>query len=210
MSSSSPALDVRHLSLFYGSQCLLLDLNFRLPEASLTALCGPNGSGKSTLMKSLAGLHPYRGEILFPRPLKIGYLPQQSPQDFQFPLLVGDFVAMGLWRQKVADPDEAVTQALIQMKAEDLSHKSVGELSRGQFQRVALARSLVHVPQFLLLDEPLTGLDESTADFLMNFLFQFQQQGGTALVVLHDETRRQKYGFQKIDLSHYQFKKNIS
>ena len=207
MSSTSPALDVRHLSLFYGSQCLLLDLNFRLPEASLTALCGPNGSGKSTLLKSLAGLHPFRGEILFPRPLRIGYLPQQSPQDFQFPLLVHEFVAMGLWQQKVASPDEAVEQVLTAMNAEDLAHKSVGELSRGQFQRVALARSLVHSPQFLLLDEPLTGLDESTADFLMNFLQGFQKQGGTALVVLHDEARRQKFSFQKIDLSLYQFQK---
>lgn len=208
MSSNSPALDVRHLSLFYGAQCLILDLNFRLSAPSLTALCGPNGSGKSTLLKALAGLHPYRGEILFPRPLKIGYLPQQSPQDFQFPLLVHEFVAMGLWRQKVASPQEAIEQVLTLMKAEDLAHKSVRELSRGQFQRVALARSLVHSPQFLLLDEPLTGLDESTADFLMNFLVDFHQQGGTALVVLHDEARRQKFAFQKIDLTNYQFQKN--
>jgi len=201
MNQESPlVLRIRHLHLFYGPRGLVQDLSFDLHQGEWLAITGPNGCGKSTLLRSVVGLHPFQGEIQKGADLKQGYLPQQSPVDFQFPLRVDEFVALGLWRSQIPDKERAIDEALEKMKALNLKKWSLRELSRGQFQRVALARAIVHEPQLLILDEPLTGLDEKTIDDFLMFIDQFRASGGAGLIVLHDEARRIRWGLKKLCL----------
>ncbi len=192
---------VKHLHLAYGSRSIIKNLSFELSTGQWLAITGANGCGKSTLLRALAGLHPYIGEIQFPTLPTIGYLPQQSPLDFQFPLRVDEFVSLGLWQSKIPDKEKAIEEALLKLNALDLKKWALRELSRGQFQRVALARAIVHHPQLLILDEPMTGLDENTIHDLFEFINQFRKDGGAGLMVLHDEARRMQFGFEKLDLS---------
>jgi len=199
--SDSPVLRVKHLHLSYGHRQLVKDLSFDLMQGQWLAITGTNGSGKSTLLRAIVGLHPYAGEIQFPTLPVIGYLPQQSLLDFQFPLRVSEFVALGLWHSKKPEKNKSVDEALRKANALDLKDWPLQELSRGQFQRIALARALVHQPQLLILDEPVTGLDETTISDLFQLINQFRQQGGSGLIVLHDEARRMQLEIEKLDLN---------
>lgn len=198
--SQNLILKVQHLNVFYGKRHVIKNLSFELKQGQWLAVTGANGCGKSTLLKALVGLHPALGEIQFPQMPIIGYLPQQSLLDFQFPVQVSEFVALGLWKSNLPDKTKLIDSALEKVNATDLKKWSLQELSRGQFQKVAIARSIVHQPQLLILDEPLTGLDESTIIDLLNFITKFKQDGGSGLIVLHDELRRQQLGIDKLDL----------
>lgn len=138
----------------------------------VTALLGPNGAGKTTLLRCIVGLiSPSSGTIrLAGRSVTdapdrsaaqrlVGFLPQQaSMPSFA---RVGDMVAYAAWLSAVpsASIPERVRDTLTQMRVEDLSSRRIGTLSGGQRQRVALATSLVHDPQIVVLDEPTVGLD---------------------------------------------------
>ena len=206
--ADSVLVEAQNLSLFYGSRCIVEDLSFKILQGTLTAVVGPNGAGKSTLLKALVGLHPFRGKLQFSHSCRRGYLPQVTLQDFQFPLRVDEFVAFGLWKQKAENKKQSINEALEKMQALDLKKKNLDELSRGQFQRVTLARTLVHNPHCLFLDEPMTGLDEPTSHLIFEFLAQFKSQGGTAMVVLHDEKRRQELQMTEMNLNFFQPKGN--
>lgn len=199
--AASPILSVKHLHLSYGHRQLVKDLSFDLAQGQWLAVTGTNGSGKSTLLRAIVGLHSYAGEIQFPTLAVIGYLPQQSLLDFQFPLRVDEFVGLGLWPSKVPHKNKNIEEALKKTNALDLKDWPLQELSRGQFQRVALARALVHKPQLLILDEPVTGLDEATINDLFQLITEFRAQGGAGLIVLHDEKKRQQLGIDKLDLN---------
>lgn len=194
-------LKVQHLNLFYGKRHIIKDLNLELKQGQWLALTGTNGSGKSTLLRSIVGLHPYIGDIQFPGMPIVGYLPQQSLLDFQFPVEVCEFVALGLWKINIPDKSKLIEAALEKVNALDLKNWSLQELSRGQFQKVAIARAIVHQPQLLILDEPLTGLDEGTIDDLLKFIHASKKSGSSGLIVLHDEFRRQQLEIEKLDLS---------
>lgn len=197
-------LQVKHLHLSYGSRPVIKNLSFDLGQGEWLAITGTNGCGKSTLLRAIVGLHPYAGDIHFPTLPVLGYLPQQSPLDFQFPLRVEEFVALGLWHSKSPNKDKDIDEALQKTHSLELKKWPLQELSRGQFQRAALARALVHRPQLLILDEPMTGLDESTVNDLFQFITQYRQQGGSGLIVLHDEAKREQLGIKKLDLSKLQ------
>jgi len=199
--ATSPVLQVKHLHLSYGNRNVVKNLSFTLKSGEWLAITGTNGCGKSTLLRAIVGLHPFAGEIHFPSLPVIGYLPQQSPLDFQFPLRVDEFVALGLWHSKSPNRNKDIDEALQKIHALELKNWPLQELSRGQFQRAALARAIVHRPQLLILDEPMTGLDESTISDLLQFIQDFRHQGGSGLIVLHDEARRQQLGIEKLDLS---------
>ncbi|MGM3174568.1 metal ABC transporter ATP-binding protein [Dickeya lacustris] len=164
-------------------------------HGSLTAIIGANGSGKSTLLKTLAGLLPALSGHFCMAPQarrSLGYLPQLSEFDRQFPLSVSDLVLMGCvphcgllgrisgtWRQHAQ-------QALHTVGMAEAVHAPIGTLSGGQLQRVLFARLLVMQSPVILLDEPFTGIDEHTTQLLLATIHQLHQQGRTILAVLHD------------------------
>ena len=191
------SLSIRHLSFSYSERELLNNFSLEVVSGQTMAIVGPSGSGKSTLLRLTAGLLvASHGEILInginvsatPTHLRSVGLVFQDNQLFTH-LNVFNNVAFGL---KMAHQSRSVIAA----RCEELlnlvgltehSQQSVSTLSGGQAKRVALARALAPKPQVLLLDEPLTGLDDELHDRLATDLRQILQTSKTtALLVTHD------------------------
>lgn len=191
------SLSIRQLSFSYNERELLNDFSLEVATGQTMAIVGPSGSGKSTLLRLAAGLLvASQGEILInginvsatPTHLRSVGLVFQDNQLFTH-LNVFNNVAFGL---KMAHQSRSAIAA----RCEELlnlvgltehSQQSVSTLSGGQAKRVALARALAPKPQVLLLDEPLTGLDDELHDRLATDLRQILQTSKTtALLVTHD------------------------
>ena len=149
-----PAISFHDLTLGYDRHPAVHHITGEVDRGDLLALVGPNGAGKSTLLKGVVGqLKPLSGSLSLDglKRTDIAYLPQQIDIDRSFPITVFDAVAMGLWRQigtwRGLDRglNLAVLEALHTLGLQDLSKRSVGALSGGQFQRVLFARLLLRV-----------------------------------------------------------------
>lgn len=191
-------ISLNQLVLGYQGKPVTPPLTGHVAKGSMTAIIGANGTGKSTLLKTVLRLQaPVSGQLLFtpgsaPR---IAWLPQLAEMDRQFPATVYDVVCMGTWparslfsgllrqnRLQVADAIERVGLSA-------LSKQPIETLSGGQFQRMLFARLLVQNAPLVLLDEPFTGIDAQTSDFLMTLICQMHQAGQTVMAVLHDNER---------------------
>ncbi len=170
-----------------------IDLN--IPLGSLLAIVGPNGAGKSTLLKILAGiLKPASGQLQLGgiAAEHIAYLPQHTEIDRHFPINTYQLVAMGLWRfmGSLGGLTPAlrirVDAALDQVGLGGFGDRAIASLSGGQLQRVLFARLLLQDASIILLDEPFNAIDSKTTADLMHLLKQWQDQGRTVIVVLHD------------------------
>jgi len=199
----SVAIEARELSQGYSASATVFDsVNVSVDEGELVALAGPNGAGKSTLLRTLLGILPPRsGRVsLFGQPVaelsrsEIARLAAFVPQGFatDFELSVRELVAMGrtphLGRFKLAgDADRAaVHEALEATELVELSERPFPELSGGERQRVVLARAFAQGSRFLVLDEPTANLDLAHAYRLMSLVRRRVDDGGAALVAIHD------------------------
>ncbi len=196
-------INVAHLSYYQQKTCIIRDINLQILPGTLTCLIGPNGSGKSTLLKLLAGLlTPSTGTISldtvplhdYPRKTlakKLSFLPQQS----RLPpsLTVREFVALGrfchqTWFSRTQQEDiyaieNAISLADLQLEA----NSPVTLLSGGEQQRARIALMLAQQAHYLLLDEPMSGLDLKQQRNLMTLLIHLQKEHGkTLIVILHD------------------------
>ena len=191
------SLSIHHLSFSYNERELLNNFSLEVASGQTMAIVGPSGSGKSTLLRLTAGLLvASHGEILIneinvsatPTHLRSVGLVFQDNQLFTH-LNVFNNVAFGL---KMAHQSRSAIAArcdelLNLVGLTEHSQQSVSTLSGGQAKRVALARALAPKPQVLLLDEPLTGLDDELHDRLATDLRQILQTSKTtALLVTHD------------------------
>ncbi|MDY3281747.1 metal ABC transporter ATP-binding protein [Dysosmobacter sp.] len=187
----------RDVSLGYEGQALLHHLNLTVREGDYLCVVGENGSGKSTLMKGLLGLlAPLSGEIWRAPELKagaIGYLPQQTQAQRDFPATVYEVVLSGYLNQKgfrffyTAAQKSGALMNMGKLGILELRDKCYRELSGGQQQRVLLARALCAARRLLSLDEPITGLDPAAAQDLYKTLAYLNEKEGMAIVtVTHD------------------------
>ncbi len=192
-------LECEDLSFGYDGETVLEGVNFALSAGDYLCVVGENGSGKSTLIKGLLGLKaPDRGSIRFGDGLlstEIGYLPQQTQIQRDFPASVREVVlsgclnSLGRRLHYNADDRQRAAMNLERMGIEDLADKSYHELSGGQQQRVALARALVIEPSVLLFDEPLSNLDAKLRVSMRTEIRRIQQEVGiTAIYVTHDQS----------------------
>ena len=191
------SLSIRHLSFSYNERELLNNFSLEVASGQTMAIVGPSGSGKSTLLRLTAGLLvASQGEILInginvsatPTHLRSVGLVFQDNQLFTH-LNVFNNVAFGLKmaRQSRSAIAARCEELLNLVGLTEHSQQSVSTLSGGQAKRVALARALAPKPQVLLLDEPLTGLDDELHDRLATDLRQILQTSKTtALLVTHD------------------------
>lgn len=186
---------LRNLTVNYRLHPALHHVNGQFLRGSLTAVVGPNGSGKSTLLKSIAGLLPLdrHAHIDQAANLRMAYLPQHSELDRSFPLNVRDCALMGLWTQTGAW-GQATTAMLLKASAAleavgllGFERRTVGTLSSGQLQRALFARLLVQNADLILLDEPFNTVDSKTTADLLALLQQWQREGRTVVVALHDD-----------------------
>ena len=186
-----------NLTLGYDRHPVIHHLHGEVAAGSLLAVIGPNGGGKSTLLKGILGqLAPLGGEIqLGVAREEIGYLPQQSRIDRQFPITVREVVAMGLWRHcglfgRLAHSQRArVDAALERVGLENMAESRLEALSGGQLQRALFARLWLQESRLMLLDEPFSAIDSHTTEDLLGLLHEWQQEGRTVLAVLHDMTQ---------------------
>jgi len=187
------------VSAGYGQRPALEHVSLVVEPGSLLAVVGPNGAGKSTLLKLMAGLlAPWTGriEILGQPPgreaRRVAYVPQAELVDWAFPVTVEDVVTMGRFprlgpvRRPGADDRRAVESALSQVGMAHHRGTQIGRLSGGQRRRVFLARALAAEPDLFLLDEPVTGIDATTQELLMDLLEGQAARGKTVVATTHD------------------------
>jgi len=170
-------VEIEHLTVQYPDVKALDDVSFTVKKGDFLGIIGPNGAGKSTLFSSMLGLHTkYKGTIkFFGKDIRkskdylkeIGYVPQKPIFEKNFPATVNDIVRMGLRKESDANKIDEILQ---QLWIHELSKKRIGELSGGQQQRVFIAKALVNNPKLLILDEPVTGIDQQSIDLFYSIL----------------------------------------
>ena len=207
-------LIVRNLTVIAGGSTLVNDVSFTLKPGQLTALVGPNGSGKTSLLRTSLGIEqPASGTSLLDgtdmgeitpilRARRIAYLPQTRP--LAWPNKVRDVVALGryshgatLGRLKGNDL-RAVTGALKACDLEHLADRRTDTLSGGETARVHFARAFAAEAPLLIADEPIAALDPRHQFRILDLIRSFVDNGGGALVVLHDIELAARYASDMI------------
>ena len=165
-------IEIKNLSFSYDKQTILENINLNIQEKDFVAIIGPNGGGKSTLLKLILGINPIKdgsiltfGEVPKKNLAKIGYVPQNTNVNTNFPITVIEVVLMGHIGEKqplfgYAEEEKlCALGALAQVGMEKYANEKIGSLSGGQRQRVMIARALCAHPQILILDEPTASID---------------------------------------------------
>ena len=191
-------LSIQNLHKSYGDTRIFSDINCEISQGEFVTLLGPSGCGKSTLLRCIAGLTgvdggriTLGGEELVPLPPQKRGIGMVFQSYALFPnMSVAQNVAFGLRMQKVAkdESEQRVREALAMVELGDFAARYPHQLSGGQCQRVALARSLVTRPRLLLLDEPLSALDARIRKHLREQIRAIQQELNlTTIFVTHDQ-----------------------
>lgn len=193
------AIVAEDITIAYQDKPVVWDVDLEVPAGVMMAIIGPNGAGKSTLLKGLLGLVPLTaGKVeVFGKPYAgqkklVGYVPQRTAVDWDFPTTVLDVVLMGTYGQIgwIRRPGKAqfhqAMEALEKMDMHDFASRQISELSGGQQQRVFLARALTQESEIYLMDEPFQGVDATTEYAIIGILKQLKNSGKTVVAVHHD------------------------
>ncbi|MBE0639465.1 MAG: metal ABC transporter ATP-binding protein [Bacteroidales bacterium] len=196
---SSLALEIHDLTVAYKFKPVLWDIDLDVPEGVMMAIVGPNGAGKSTLIKSvLEVVKPLAGTVkIFGEPYqrvrpRVGYVPQKTSVDWDFPTTVLDAVLMGTYgkigwiRRPGRKEKEIALQAIDEVGLADFANRQINQLSGGQQQRVFLARALVQHADVYFMDEPFQGVDATTEKAIINILKKLKEKNKTVIAVHHD------------------------
>ena len=206
----SCCLRVQDLSVKIGNETILENIDLHAHCGEIIALIGPNGAGKSTLLKTILGHREHTGTISFSVPgqrnrkAAIGYVPQSPTFDPGDPLSVCDLFSCCMSHRPVflgssKAMKEKVRECLSRVNAEDLIDKRVGTLSGGELQRILLALALEPIPNILILDEPLSGIDVEGIHVLMEMLDEIRQVYDLSiLMTTHDFSTLETYMNQVI------------
>ena len=197
--AATTAVAVEAVTAGYDHRPALTDVSLSVDQGSLLAVIGPNGAGKSTLLKLIAGiLKPWTGRLTVlggppgSSAGRIAYLPQAEAVDWDFPVTVAEVVMMGRYgklgflREPGRHDREVVEAALEKVGMQGATERQIGALSGGQRRRVFLARAIAAEPDLYLLDEPVTGVDATTQEDLMDVLEGEARSGKTVIATTHD------------------------
>ena len=205
-------LTCRDLSLGYDGQEIVHGLNFTVNPGDYLCIVGENGSGKSTLMKTILGLQaPLGGKILTGDGLKlseIGYLPQQTVVQREFPASVWEIVLSGCCSQTGLRPfynkkeKQMARDNIARMGLTPLTGRCYRELSGGQQQRVLLARALCATRKMLLLDEPVSGLDPKVTVEMYDLIRSLNEKDGITVVMISHDVAAVRYADHILHIGH--------
>ncbi|KPJ55171.1 hypothetical protein AMJ47_01495 [Parcubacteria bacterium DG_72] len=177
-------LEVKNLNVELAGEQVLEDLSFDLREKEILVILGPNGAGKSVLLRTLLGLHLFKGEVSWEENTHIGYVPEEFTVSKNLPLSVKEF-----FNFKEAESSE-ISQSLkwVGMKISPrFLEKRLGTLSSGQLRRTLIAWALVDEPDVILLDEPMVGIDIHGRKTIYDSLVEFwQKKNQTIILVSHE------------------------
>lgn len=200
-------IQIKDLSFSYpAKKDTLKHVNLKVKKGTFTCIVGENGSGKSTLLKCIIGLNKgYRGEIK--KETHIGYLPQKSEIQSNFPATIEEVVLSGTISNNVKsifykkDDREKAKHVMDKLGIFDIRKKCFADLSGGQQQRVLIARALCATKNIIILDEPTNGLDPSIARQIYELLSKLKKEEKiTILMVSHDIERALDYADTVIEL----------
>ena len=196
-------ITVKNLEVGYEKKTITEPINFKVDRQDYLCIVGENGAGKSTLMKTLLGLiKPVGGEIVFGDGLKaneIGYLPQQTVVQRDFPASVREIVLSGCQARAGFRPfynkeeKKLAEENMERMGITGLADSCYRELSGGQQQRVLLARALCATRKVLLLDEPVSGLDPKVTADMYELINSLNREGITIIMISHDIAAAVRY-----------------
>ncbi len=192
-------IKVNHLGVRFGEQVILEDVNLHIHCGSINAVIGKNGAGKSTLIRAILDDIPHEGKIEFKdrengrlRKLKVGYVPQSINIEKNTPLSVYDLIAayqfrLSAFSQKNRKTEAEIKKALEVFEAQDLIDRQVCNLSGGQLQRVLLAMAVMDEPNLLLLDEPVSGVDQNGMELFYRTIVYLKKHFDLAIILIsHD------------------------
>ena len=216
----SCCLRIQDMSVKIGGDKILKDVNLQIHCGQMVALIGPNGAGKSTRVKAILGQREYEGIIAFSapgmrhrKPPRIGYVPQSPSFDPGDPVTVADLFTCCLSRRPAflglsSRTRDKVLECLERVHGEDLIDKRVGTLSGGELQRVLLALALEPLPNILILDEPLSGVDIEGQTGLMDMLDEIRGKFDLSiLMITHDFNMLDHYADKVVLIDHAIVKK---
>lgn len=182
------------LSVSYGKLTAIDTSDFEIPSGGVTAIIGPNGSGKSTLLNAIAGLVDPSGgtiEVAADRG-RLSYVMQATKVNESLPVTVREIITMGRYaslggyRRLRQHDREAVDEAMERLGIVELGGRHLNDLSGGQRQRVFVAQGLAQEHDVLLLDEPLTGIDLTTAQAIDEVIHAETDEGCAVVMTTHD------------------------
>lgn len=204
-------LRIQNLSVKKGTSTILRDVNMHVHCGEMVALIGPNGAGKSTLLKAILGQQEYEGHVTFSTPgvrhrrlPRIGYVPQSPNFDPGESLSVADLFACCMAKRPAflglsKAMRQTASRCLARVHGSDLIDKRVGTLSGGELQRVLLALALEPLPNILILDEPLSGVDVEGMTGLMDMLDEIRRTYDLSiLMTTHDFSTLERYADQAV------------
>lgn len=190
---------IENLTVKIGNEEILKDINIHIHCGELTALIGPNGGGKSTFLKAIIGEVRHRGSLKFVksngndeiRPT-IGYVPQTTIFEKDSPISVLDLFVASIYKYPVWLPilpkiRQKVQEALIVVEAQYLIDRRLGALSGGELQRVLLALALSPLPEVLLLDEPVSGIDSNGIDMFYRIVNDVRNKYDLSIILVSHE-----------------------
>jgi len=192
--AATPILTATNVSKWYGQVIGLNDVTVSIPPG-ITGLLGPNGAGKSTFMKLITGqLAPSKGSItVLGEPIwrnprlyfQIGFCPEQDAFYERMTGLEWVTALVRLNGLSEKEGTEAATRALTTVDLMDAASKKIGAYSKGMRQRVKLAQAIVHDPQLLILDEPLSGMDPLARRKTIRMIRDWARAGRSVIVSSH-------------------------
>lgn len=191
-------LEVKNLYVNFGENVVLEDINITIAEKEFLGIIGPNGGGKTTFLNTILGIiKPAKGTVrIFNKPVNearkyIGYVPQFSSFEINYPISVINVVMMGrlglkgLLKKTTGNDSEIAEEALEKVNLLHFKNRLIGDLSGGEKQRVLIARALATKPKLLILDEPTASIDHSTGKLFYDILGQLNEDI-TIILVSHD------------------------
>ncbi len=182
-----------------GGEVLLNDISFDLHCGELTAVIGINGAGKTTLIKAILNEIPHKGTVTYEahhgepiEKITIGYVPQHLDFDRSSPVTVEDFLLVGRTKSPVCfRRNKRITASLDEILdmvgCKGLKKRKLGDLSGGELQRIMLANALYPLPEMLILDEPVSGVDVKGSESFYNAISNLKKNYHIAIaMVSHD------------------------
>lgn len=199
-------IKINHLGVTLGKQEILKDINLHIHCGSLNAVIGRNGAGKSTLIRAILGDIPHTGNIEFKdrenghiQKLKMGYVPQTMNIEKQTPVSVYDMIAayqsnVPVFLMRGRNIRRKILEHLEIFEAGYLLDKQVCNLSGGELQRVLLSMALMDSPNLLLLDEPVSGIDQNGMELFYRTIYNLKENYDLAVILIsHDLDYVRKY-----------------
>ena len=204
-------IKMQDIGVTIGEQNILQHVNLHIHCGTLAAVIGKNGAGKSTLIRAILGDIPHTGTIEFKnrenghmQKMRIGYVPQSLNIEKKTPISVYDMIASYQSRypvfwKKSKKLYEKIEEHLTVFKAEELIDKQVCNLSGGELQRVLLSMAVMDEPNLLLLDEPVSGIDQNGMDLFYHTISELKRHYDLAIILIsHDLDYVAQYADQVI------------